>query len=205
MPKTNQASNKTQSAVQRDMRVALAGEIILRDENAQDQLLCSPGAQTCVILVLIDRDNPKRIAIGHFDTSRKIEKNVNIMLDHFKSLGTHLGRLYARLIGGIYNCFANSSSIYGPIQTILKERNVKDIHYTEYSSFVFWCHSYDVIVDPKVNVPEKMISVASDRLDVTKRIISQSDDLAKYRKRMQVDPFTDDPKLDYRVTTLSKK
>ncbi|MFW2572448.1 hypothetical protein [Legionella sp. 29fVS95] len=100
-----------------------------RTAGPTDEIV-SPGAQTCVVVVL---ESPHGVAVAHIDTPVVAAKITSAMITELQTMGE--GAITARLYGGDYgNPVSSSASISNPIYEELNKRQIsyshKDYHLT---------------------------------------------------------------------------
>ncbi len=100
--------------------IVLMGEYIVVDRK-QDSVIESPGAQTCVILVLKSKD---KIAVAHIDSPVGIVENIDKILKRFGNQS-----IKATLVGGVAGLpIVNTRVIYQQIYNVLNQRNIQYKH-----------------------------------------------------------------------------
>ncbi|CDZ77134.1 hypothetical protein BN59_01416 [Legionella massiliensis] len=89
-----------------------------------DDFIISPGAQSCVVLVL---ESPHAIAVAHIDAPSVAAKITSSMLKELEKMGA--GVISARLYGGDYgNPLRSSSDISNPIYAELTKLQISYSH-----------------------------------------------------------------------------
>lgn len=92
-----------------------------------EDFIISPGAQTCVIVVL---ESPAGIAVAHIDTPLVAARVTLTMIEELEGMGP--GQVTARMYGGDYgNPLFNSTTISTPIYAELNRRKIPYTH-TDY-------------------------------------------------------------------------
>ncbi|CEG58775.1 hypothetical protein [Legionella fallonii] len=126
--------------------VPMGAYTIRKKDTAQpNDHITSPGAQTCVVVVL---ESKHAIAVAHIDSPLIAAQVTMQMVDEMKTMGQ--GSITARLYGGDYgNPLTSSSSISNALYAELKKRKIAYSHndYHLYGGFVmatataFWALS----------------------------------------------------------------
>ncbi|WP_156812609.1 hypothetical protein [Legionella tunisiensis] len=94
-----------------------------RTAGATDEIV-SPGAQTCVVVVL---ESPHGVAVAHIDAPVVAAQITSAMITELQTMGT--GTITARLYGGDYgNPLNSSASISNPIYEELNRRQISCSH-----------------------------------------------------------------------------